>query len=324
MSQGCWREVTRAIDEKRHELVLSDQDVASRYQNGGLDMRIFEIKSLNFLQISNVNLSSVPEEVGDLTNLKNLALQGNKIKELPDTIGSLTQIKFFDVSTNELAKVPDSLGRLQALHTLNLSCNNLMSLPNLELLANLAILRIDHNKLPNLPEGIYTLEHLIEIRASHNLIHSITEEISQMESLKILDISNNQLKELPGQLAICPRLKDLNLKDNPLTDNRLRKMTLQCNTRAILDFIASHSVETAKGKKGKKKKTGKANVKSDTLDGASRKIHVLHNIKEKKCVVFKEVMKEIRPFIICAIVKNLDLSDIQKYKKFIAIQVMLI
>ena len=324
MGENAWPEVTKALEEKRHELTLSEADIVERIKDRGLDMRIFDITSLNFLEMSNILLDKLPEEVGKLDSMINLALQRNKIGKIPETIGNLKNLKFLDISFNDLIDFPDSLGNLKVLHTLNLSCNKLERLPNLSSLTCLVIMHIDHNKLHALPDGIYGLQHLMEIRASHNKITEISQDINQIETLKILDVANNQLRELPGQLADCLKLKDLNLKDNPLNDNRLRKMTTQCNTKAIMEYISSHSGEQVKGKKGKKKKQGKATAKDSESDANIRKIHVMRCSKDDQHLTFKDSVKEIRPFIICTIIKNLDLSDLQMYKKFIALQVLCI
>lgn len=316
-----WPEVTRALEEKRHELTLSDADVAQRMRDSGIDLRIFEILTLNFLEVSNIGLDHLPSEIGCLENMINLALQRNKIAEVPHSIGNLKNLKFLDMSFNSLTGFADSISNLKVLHTLNLSCNKLRNLPNLESLSSLVILRIDHNKLQGLPDGIYGLEHLMEIHAPHNEITEVNKDISRIETLRLVDLSNNQIKELPAQIADCPRLKDLNLKDNPLKDNRLKKMTSQCNTRSIMEYISVHSGEQMKGKKGKKKKQGKGSSKENETQIDARQIHVMKHHKDEKHVIFKDVMKGIRPYIICTVIKNLDLSDLQMYRNFIGLQV---
>lgn len=321
MGDALWPEVTRALEEKRHELTLSNADVADRLKACGLDVRIFQIKTLNFLEMSNITLEQLPETIGHLENMINLALQRNQLIEIPQSIGNLLNLKFLDISFNKLIGLPDSLGSLKALHTLNLNCNELQCLPNLEGLSSLVILHIDHNKLSALPDGIFGLVHLMEIHASHNQITEISEDLNQIEALKIIDLSNNKIKQLPEQIAYCQKLKELNLKENPLSDNRLRKMTSQCSTKAIMDYVASHSGDQTKGKKGKKKKQGKDLHKENEFGVDTRQIYVTRMSKEEKHVIFKDVMKEIRPYIVCTVIKGLDLSDLQMYKKFINLQV---
>ena len=322
MGENAWPEVTQALQENKHELKLSEAAIAERLKHNGLDMRIFQISALNFLEISGVNLTGLPEEIGNLGGMINLALQRNKISVIPSTIGNLQNLKFLDISFNELTGFPTTLTNLKVLHTLNLSCNKIENLPNLSNLHSLVIMHIEHNELKSLPDGIYGLEQLMEIHASHNGITEVNQDISQIEQLKVLDVSNNQIKDLPNQLAYCRRLKDLNLRENPLNDNRLRKMTSQCSTRAILEYVASHSGEQMKGKKGKKKKQGKPASTDIDTEASIRKIHIIRCPQDGRHVIFKDDVKDIRPFIICTVIRNLDLSEHQMYKKFIGLQVL--
>ena len=322
MSESGWPEIARALEENKHELTLSGADVAERLKNKGLDLRIFEIAALNFLEISNVDLRQIPEEIGNLGSMINLGLQQNKITEVPESIGKLKNLKYFDISYNDLTGFPSTLSELRVLHTLNLSCNKIENLPSLAPLCSLVIIHIEHNRFRSLPGGIYELKHLMEVHASHNDIEEVSQDICQIETLKVLDVSNNQIKDLPAQLAECRKLKDLNLKENPLNDNRLKKMTSQCNTKAIMDYINTRSGEQIKGKKGKKKKQGKGAPKDSETEAIVRKIHIIRCLQNEKHVIFNDVVKDIRPFIICVIVKNLDLSEYQMYKKFISLQVL--
>ena len=318
-------EVSQALEEGRHELTLSGSDLRKRLAENGLDRRIFQITTLNFLEISNVGIEVIPDEIGNLSNMRNLVLRKNKLSDLPVSVGSLAKLKFLDLSDNSLTKLPDTMKNLVELQSLILNCNNLEFLPNQESLVSLATLHIDHNKIERLPDGIYNLLHLAEIHASNNNIQEIGSEISEMPSLRLLDLSNNSLNEVPVELSDCSRLKELNLKGNPLKDNRLKKMTVQCNTRSVLDYIRQQSEGKGKGKKGKKKKKGKdqdIEVPDSTEDiAAQRKIHIIRHHDDNLKVVYKAVMKDIRPFIVCVILRNLDLSDIHIFKKFIAMQV---
>ena len=203
MNENTWPEITRVLEENKHELTLSGADVAERLKNNGLDLRIFRLSALNFLEISNVDLRQLQEEIGNLVNMINLGLQQNKLTEVPESIGKLKNLKYLDISYNALTGFPATLTELQVLHTLNLSCNKIENLPSLAPLSSLVIIHIEHNKFQSLPGGINKLKHLMEVHASHNEIEEINEDISQIETLKVLDVSSNQIKDLPAQLAEC-------------------------------------------------------------------------------------------------------------------------
>lgn len=202
-----WPEVKQAADEHRYELVLNGSDVSERIEKGGLDRHIFNLTSLNFLQISNTKLSALPKELENLVNLKTLDLHRNRIQELPSTIGSLKDLKNLDLSGNELQLLPSEMEELTFLQTLNLNCNNLTALPSLKNLKSLSRLDVSFNQLTELPEGIYELEHLAEIYASNNSITTISADVCKLVGLKVLSLNLNKIELIPVELSLCHKLK---------------------------------------------------------------------------------------------------------------------
>ena len=325
-----WPEVKQAADEHRYELVLSGATVSERIDKSGLDKDIFELTSLNFLQISNTTLLSLPVELGQLVKLKTLDLHKNSLKELPASIGLLKELKHLDLSDNKLQKLPTTLTELNLLQSLNLNCNQLTELPSFVLLTSLKRVDISHNQLKELPDGIYELEHLSEIIASYNQISNISGNISKLPALKVLSLNANKIELLPSELTDCLKLKDLHLQDNSIQDRRLFKVIKQCSTKAVLDYIATRSEKVKAGKKGVKK--GRSRKVSEGADNEvsadqaeaqffSPVVRVMHSEEFK--VVSQSSVKVVRPYIVCAVVRNLDLIDADAYKKFINIQVPL-
>ena len=48
------------------------------------------------------NLTNLPKEIGNLTQLNTLYLTHNNLTELPTEIGNLNNLKFLDLSNNDL------------------------------------------------------------------------------------------------------------------------------------------------------------------------------------------------------------------------------
>ena len=67
------------------------------------------------LDLSNKNLTSLPEEVSDLVQLKVLRLRFNKLTSLPERIGDLAQLKVLDLVDNQLTSLPERIGDLTQL-----------------------------------------------------------------------------------------------------------------------------------------------------------------------------------------------------------------
>lgn len=316
-----WPEVSKAAEEQRYELVLNGTVISERIASTGIDSGIFALTKLNFLQISNTALAEIPNEIGNLLHLKTLDLHRNAIQSIPSSIGLLQDLKTLDLSGNSLKNLPDEIGEIESLHTFNLNCNKLTSVPSLEKAKHLARLDLSHNELTSLPDGIFKLEFLSEFKASHNSIGCLGEDVSSLQALKVLDMSYNKIIELPASLANCFKLKDLNLKENQIKDNRLTKLINQCSTKAILDYVASNK-EKGKGKKGGKKSRMRNVSESEQAEQKGPVIKVVHGERIK--VVVTPSVLEVRPYIVCTLVKNLDLADMAKFKKFIAIQVMIV
>ncbi len=61
------------------------------------------------LSLYGLRLSSIPEQIGDLTALTSLNLACNRLTILPEQIGNLTALTSLDLSDNRLTALPHSL-----------------------------------------------------------------------------------------------------------------------------------------------------------------------------------------------------------------------
>lgn len=323
-----WSEIQQAAKEQRHELHLNGDVISDRLKSTDMKLpdELFALSALNYLEISYTTLATVPVQISKLSNLINLALHRNQIETVSDAINDLPKLKFLDLSFNRLTALPGTL-QLEAVHTLNLSNNKLEDMADLSNAKALSIFHIEHNQLEKLPQGLETLTNLSEIYAASNLLNELPTEIKSFVSLKTLDVSDNKLKSVPGELVDCQKLKTLKLEGNPLSDNRLRKMTTQCNTKAILEYVAKQSGGGGGKKGGKKKKGGGAPAKESNEEedagGNVRSIHVIPNTDEEQRVIMDTSVKDVRPYICCTVIKNLDLRDEKVFKDFLSLQVSL-
>ncbi|HEY5557797.1 InlB B-repeat-containing protein [Acetobacterium sp.] len=94
------------------------------------------------------NLTTVSTEVGYLTELKTLNLNGNSITTLPEQIGNLKSLTQLNVVANKITVLPDAIGSLTNLTVLNANTNQLKSLPKtMTNLKNLKVLILSFNKI---------------------------------------------------------------------------------------------------------------------------------------------------------------------------------
>ena len=126
---------------------------------------------LIYLNLSNHNLTNLPDNIGNLNNLKELDLKNNSIIILPDNITSLNSLLILRLHNNLLSELPDDIGDLINLEELYLSGNQLTSIPeSIGSLQNIQKLFISDNQLTSLPSTICNLPADCNIQLNNNCI----------------------------------------------------------------------------------------------------------------------------------------------------------
>lgn len=143
------------------------------------------------------------------------------------------------------------------------------------------------------------------------------------------------------ELADCPKLKDVNLKGNNLKDKRLEKMVNGCQTKSILEYLRVGGRGSGKGKgkqegtkreearikkREKQKKKGNSDADLDEVEEVQKLlVKILHVSDNPTPLVVKAspCVKEVRPYIVCCVVKGMDFKPGNALKRFLAAQVCL-
>ncbi|MFA5074908.1 MAG: leucine-rich repeat domain-containing protein [Candidatus Babeliales bacterium] len=204
---------------------------------------IAQILNVTNLDLSYNNLTSLPDELCNLTNLTKLDLHVNKLTSLPPEIRNLTNLTSLNLYSNKLTSLPSEIRNLTNLRVLNLDNNNLTSLPaEIRNLTNLTSLNLYSNKLTSLPSEIRNLTNLRVLNLDNNNLTSLPAEICNLTRLTYLDLQNNNLTSLPPEIRNLTRLTYLNLYSNKLTSlpdeicnlTRLTYLNLQNNNLTSL------------------------------------------------------------------------------------------
>ncbi|XP_062854536.1 leucine-rich repeat-containing protein 47 [Trichomycterus rosablanca] len=346
-SAGVWPEIEKAEKEKRRELVLQGASVDKKIEgSGGVHPSLYSLTLLNYLEISQCgSLHELHEDVKNLSQLQSLILCRNNITSAPKTIGELKSLKVLDLSVNNLQNLPEEICCLNELTTLNVSCNKISALPGgLNRCTKLSSINVCKNALSFLPDDLFSpsLELLNTIIASENCIDHLNPDIHNLPALKVLDMSNNKLSEIPFELADCSKLKEINFKGNSLKDKRLEKMVNGCQTKSVLDYLRAGGRGKGKGKqqdtdgaerskenrnisqkKNAKKKNKKEEEEVDELQKMVVRILHVSDGPSAVTVTVSAQVKDVRPFIVCCIVKGMNLKPGNALKRFLVVQTKL-
>jgi Leucine-rich repeat (LRR) protein len=155
--------------------------------------------NMEILDLSGLNLTSVPSSLDELPQLKLLNLSNNKLINIPKGFfDKLTELEVLDLGYNQLNTLPyECFDGLNALVTLNLS----------------------GNQISTLPKCITALTSLVSLYLAKNELTILQNEcFDGLNALEDLDLSSNQLKTLPDKgFTMLPALEALHLSDNQIS-----------------------------------------------------------------------------------------------------------
>ena len=141
----------------------------------------------------------IPAELGNLSNLQELALGGNHLTgEIPAELGNLSNLQILRLQENQLTgEIPAELSNLSDLHWLSLYNNQLTGAIPVELgdLSNLQILYLNQNQLTgDIPPELGGLANLYELYLADNqLTGAIPPELGGLANLYALYLADNPL-----------------------------------------------------------------------------------------------------------------------------------
>ena len=205
-------------DEEKKELdACKELEISEDYLTS-LPESIGNLTNLQTLVISGDSLTSLPESIGNLTNLQTLRIWGKSLTTLPESIGSLINLQSLGIGGDSLTTLPESIGNLTNLQKLDISYSSFTTLPeSIGNLTNLQKLDISRTSLTTLPDWIGNLTNLQELGISGDSLTSLPESIGNLNNLQSLDIRYTSLTTLPESIGNLTNLQSLYISGNPLT-----------------------------------------------------------------------------------------------------------
>ncbi len=125
--------------------------------------------------IAKDGISTIPPEIGQLTELKKFSCGNNIITQIPDEIGNLTKLEQLILRSNRIEVLTTAIGKCESLVDLDLQ----------------------HNQLDVVPGEIAYCKKLTRLWLWGNKLSMLNSAVTQISSLRELYLKDNRLTTLP-------------------------------------------------------------------------------------------------------------------------------
>jgi|SRR6056300_382998 hypothetical protein len=192
-------------------------------------------RQIGYIDLSRLNIKTVPEWVKSLPGIRELDLSNTKITKLPEWIGSLTQLEVLDLSNTKITKLPPSVGNLKNLLELQLIRTRLTNLPrSFTQLNKLEHLELAYSTIETLPVSMWrlsSLEHFVITGTKVTKLHRLP------QSLKYLDVDERLLRSFCEQ---NPKIEKLSIAVSSIK-NFIEKQKSRYSTANIRYRFANYT-----------------------------------------------------------------------------------
>ncbi|OQS00368.1 hypothetical protein THRCLA_05979 [Thraustotheca clavata] len=179
---------------------------------------LYHLDLVQKLDLSHNAIESIPESIGEMTELRILNIRANKLTTLPLTLSKLTRLEILDVSSNNLKSFTvHSMKNFLALHVLYLNDNQLEVLPpDFGALPALQALDLVGNPLSRLPVSFATLKELKQCDISMCGLRYLSMEFGSHPTCTVVNLSRNHLDHLPASVGGLQAVQVVNVACNEI------------------------------------------------------------------------------------------------------------
>ncbi|OJA16312.1 hypothetical protein AZE42_03367 [Rhizopogon vesiculosus] len=214
------------------------------------------IDEFKMIDLTGCSLPTIPivlyQNAGSIVILN---LSRNPMVEIPlDFIQACTTLRELRLSSMAMKKVPQSVRYSTSLHRLDLSCNRIVDLDEagLDRIPELSTLRLQNNRIEQLPWYFPRLKFLKFLDISNNKFVNVPDVICQLPCLQELDMSFNMITELPKEIGRLTALECLIFVGNQVTKlpeecrNLVNMQLLDCRRNNISDISVAYTLPKLK------------------------------------------------------------------------------
>lgn len=210
-------------------------------------MEILEkLKSGDLIDTTQIKIAAgleiFPQELYSLVDtLEVLDLTDNNLSSLPNDFDRFKKLKRLFLSNNQFNHVPKVLRKLPDLSMIGIRNNKIKIFEENSLPLSTRWLILTDNELESLPEFIGDLKLLQKFMLSGNKLGFLPNSISKCTNLELLRIAANNLTSFPISLLSLPKLSWLAYSGNPFCkkhpDSKIELQTINWNELEIKELL---------------------------------------------------------------------------------------
>lgn len=162
------------------------------------------------------NLTEFPLEILEQADsLEILDLSNNQLSSLPPEFAQLKKLRIAFFNNNQFEEFPRALAACPNLSMVSFKGNQIKTISADALSPKIRWLILTNNQLTELPSSIGKLSQLQKCMLAGNQLRSLPDELANCKKLELIRLAANQLQTLPPWLLALPRLTWLAYAGNP-------------------------------------------------------------------------------------------------------------
>ncbi|XP_050247476.1 plant intracellular Ras-group-related LRR protein 6 isoform X2 [Quercus robur] len=154
-------------------------------------------------------LSSIPENIGNLSHLIRFDLHQNKISSIPPSIMGCSSLVEFYMGNNSLSSLPTEIGVLSRLGNLDLHSNQLKEYPVEACKLHLSVLDLSNNSLTGLPPEMGNMTTLRKLLLTGNPLRTLRSSLVSGPTPALLKYLRSRLSEGEDSEITTPTKEDV-------------------------------------------------------------------------------------------------------------------
>lgn len=204
-------------------------------------------QSIVLLNLSrNVGIDLPSDFIQSCEALRELRLSGVGLRRVPPAIRHSRHLARLDISSNRIADLDDSgLDAIPSLASLKLQSNRLTNLPHFfGTMHTIKDLNVSNNKFDGFPPILFSMTNLQDLDMSYNNIRVFPPGIGRLTNLQALKVIGNQISSFIPECGKLINLELLDCRRNQITDvslvatlPKLKQLHAEHNAIHVLDVL---------------------------------------------------------------------------------------